>query len=1036
MRFKKTVVTGLAAVLALSPFSSGLPQSHAAEVPSDLFFSEYIEGSSYNKAIELYNGTDGEVNLSGYTIEMYANGSLEPTGTFDLSGTLASGEVFVAANSRANEEILASADATNNSAINFNGNDPIVLKKDGAVVDSIGQIGSEESFAGDVTLVRKESVTAGDTNTEDTFDTTKEWDSYAKDTTEYLGSYQMTDVPPVELQSIAEARASEPGSTVKVQGVATAAFNTGGQTNLYIQDETGGIIVRAPGLSAEVGDVVSATGEFSAYYGMQQILASTANVDVVTPDAGVPTPEKVTSQQFSQDNGEAIEGEFVQVGEVEVLSKNSYGDFTVQDESGTFTITPNDENALEVGKTYEQISGVVNYSFNEYKLVPRNDRDIVEEVFAVQANPTSGSLVIGEKVELYTAQPNGTIHYTTDGSEPNGSSEEYTEPIAIEQDTTLKAVVVKESGEVSPVASFDYTVLKPFDDVDIHDIQGASHTSPYEGNVVEDVEGVVTKLDGTNGFYMQSLQPDDNVATSEGIYVYDRSGTVKVGDHVEVAGEVTEWREEGYYDAEDLLTTQISASEVNVLADGIELPDPIVLGVDRQQPTEVIENDGMESFDAKEDGLDFYESLEGMLIGIEDATVAAPVKYEELAVYGKASEDQKFTRAEGLLITPDDYNPERLLIDVDGLGIDAVTGDYFNEMITGVVSYDYSNFKIRPTGEFPDLMDGGTEREVTELESSNQKLTVASYNVENFSAASDPEKAARLGEALVKNLNGPDIVGLTEVQDNNGPTDDGTVAADESYQAVIKAIEAAGGPSYKFASIAPVDKMDGGQPGGNIRVGFLYNPERVSLTDKPKGDAVTAVEVNKDGLTLNPGRVAPMDDAFNDSRKPLAAEFKFNGEKVIVIVNHFNSKGGDGALFGAEHPVVLGSEAQRVQQAEVVNDFVEEIDEEVKRENVVVLGDLNDFTFSDPVQTLAGDDLTNMIEELPTEDRYSYIYQGNSQVLDHILVSDHLKKDTKIDAVHINADFSEASGRASDHDPILAQIHVKKGKGTHPDFHK
>ncbi|MFD2922503.1 chitobiase/beta-hexosaminidase C-terminal domain-containing protein [Halobacillus naozhouensis] len=1036
MSIKKTVVTGLAAVLALGPFISAVPQSYAAEAPSDLFISEYIEGSSYNKAVEIYNGTGSSIDLSAYTIEMYANGSLEPTGTFELSGTLSSGEVFVAANSRADEEILASADATNNSAINFNGNDPVVLKKDGVVVDSIGQIGSEESFAGDVTLIRKESVTAGDTNLEDGFETAEEWDSYAKDTKEYLGSYQMPDVPDVEVQSIKEARASEPGSTVKVKGIATAAFEAGGQTNLYIQDETGGIIVRVPGLSAEAGDEVIATGEFSDYYGMQQILASSANVEVVTTEAGIPAPQKVTSQQFSKGKGEVIEGEFVQVSGVEVLSKNSFGDFTVQDASGTFTVTPNDENALEVGETYEQIFGVVNYSYNEYKLIPRNERDIVKEVFAVQANPSSGSLVKGEKVELYTAQSNATIHYTADGSKPTASSQEYTEPITINQDTTLKAVVVKETGVASPVATFDYTILKPLDDVEIHDIQGASHTSPYEGNVVKSVEGVVTKLEGPNGFYMQSLNPDNNVATSEGIYVYDRSGTAEVGEHVEVAGEVIEWREEGYSDAEDLLTTQISASEVSVLEGGADLPNPVVLGVDRQQPTEVIENDGMESFDAKEDGLDFYESLEGMLIGIKDATVAAPVKYEELAVYGETSEDQLFTRAGGLLISPDDYNPERLLIDVDGLGINAVTGDYFTEMITGVVSYDYSNFKIRPTGDFPELMDGGTEREVTELKSSKQKLTVAGYNVENFSAASDPEKAARLGGALVKNLNSPDIVGLTEIQDNNGPKDDGTIAADESYQALIDAIEAAGGPSYKFININPVDKMDGGQPGGNIRVGFLYNPERVSLTDKPKGDAVKAVDVNENGLTLNPGRIDPMNDAFDDSRKPLAAEFKFNGEKVIVIANHFNSKGGDGALFGAEHPVVLGSEEQRIEQAEVVNDFVEEIDEEVKRENVVVLGDLNDFVFSNPLQTLAGDDLTNMVKQLPTEDRYSYIYQGNSQVLDHILVSDHLVKDTAIDALHINADFSEATGRASDHDPMVARIHVKKGKGTHPDFHK
>ncbi|WP_431804100.1 chitobiase/beta-hexosaminidase C-terminal domain-containing protein [Halobacillus andaensis] len=1038
---KKALLTSVIAVIAFSPLSSSIPKAQAEtnNQADELFFSEYIEGSSYNKAVEIYNGTGEDIDLADYEIELYSNGSTEATGSFDMEGTLKNGDVFVTSNSRASDEILDASDATNNSAVNFNGDDPLVLKKNDEIVDSIGKIGSDDVFGSDVTLIRQEGVQSGDTNPEDEFSSSEEWDTYAANTFDYLGTYEMPETEPVELETIEEAREAEPGSTVKVEGTVTGAFETGGQTNYYIQDDTAGIIVRVPGNQVNVGDKIRATGEFSDYYGMQQILASSANIEVVEAGAGVPTPETVTSDQFDENQGEEIEGELVRTKDVEVLSKNSYGDYIVKDDNGEFVITPEDENLLEVGAVYEQITGVVNYSFEEYKLVPRDEKDVVEVVFAVTADPQPGSIVEGGKVELNTAEEGAAIHYTTDGSTPGSTSQVYEEPITIEQDTTIKAVAVREEGEVSPAANFTYEVLTPVDEVEIHDIQGAGHTSPYEGEVVENVSGIVTKLDGSDGFYMQSVNPDDKLATSEGIYVYNPTNEVEEGDEVNVGGEVTEWREEGYSDADDLLTTQISASDVEIKSSDNQIPDPVVIGKDREQPTEVIENDGMESFDPEEDGLDFYESLEGMLIAVEDATVSAPISYDELSVYADTNDDQLKTQADGLLISPKDYNPERIMFDVEGLGLEAVTGDKLDGTASGVVSYDYSNFKIRPAGEFPELIEGDTEPQVTQLEGTNEKMSVGTYNMENFSAETDADKAERIGDQIANNMKSPDIVGLVEVQDNNGPIDDGTVEADESYEALIQSIEEAGGPHYEYTDIAPEDKVDGGQPGGNIRVGYIYNPERVSLIDKPSGDAATAVEVNEDGLSHNPGRIAPSDEAFENSRKSLAAEFEFNGETFILVNNHFNSKGGDDALFGASHPVELGSEDQRIQQAEVINNFVQDAEENVEEANLVVMGDLNDFEFSNPLQTLKGDELSNLMENLPVEERYSYIYQGNSQTLDHILVSDSLEKRSQIDSVHINADFSEAAGRASDHDPVVAQINSKtdeehnengnKGKG-------
>ena len=115
-----------------------------------------------------------------------------------------------------------------------------------------------------------------------------------------------------------------------------------------------------------------------------------------------------------------------------------------------------------------------------------------------------------------------------------------------------------------------------------------------------------------------------------------------------------------------------------------------------------------------------------------------------------------------------------------------------------------------------------------------------------------------------------------------------------------------------------------------------------------------------------------------------------------------------------------------MQIANVVNGFVKDIQAKDPNANVVLLGDFNDFEFSNPLKTLKGNELTNMIEKVPAEERYTYSYQGNAQVLDHILVSNNMAHRTDIDILHINSGFMEEHGRASDHDPVLIQTSLKK----------
>ena len=188
-----------AMVIALSMTSWIGVLGVAAATPTDLFISEYVDGASNNKAIEIFNGTGSSVDLSagGYAIQVYSNGATTATTTTPLAGMLASGDVFVVGNASADVPEILTADQLS-AGINFNGNDAVVLRigTSGPILDIIGQIGvdpglgwgSGEQTTNDRTLVRKPTVSAGRT-TNDAFDPATEWDAYPFATYSQLGSH-------------------------------------------------------------------------------------------------------------------------------------------------------------------------------------------------------------------------------------------------------------------------------------------------------------------------------------------------------------------------------------------------------------------------------------------------------------------------------------------------------------------------------------------------------------------------------------------------------------------------------------------------------------------------------------------------------------------------------------------------------------------------------------------------------------------------------------------------------------------------------
>jgi predicted extracellular nuclease len=232
------VALGLAAVLM--SFAGALPATASPTVaPTELFFSEYIEGSSNNKALEIYNGTGASTNLAAaaYNVQMFFNGSATAGLTINLSGTVADGDVFVLAQSAANATILAQADQTNGSGW-FNGDDAVVLRKGTTVIDVIGQIGSDPgtewgtglTSTADNTLRRKLTVTAGDPNGSDAFDPAVEWDGFATDTFNGLGTYVGTLNPSLTINDVSLNEGSAGTTTFDFTVSLSAAAGAGGVT--------------------------------------------------------------------------------------------------------------------------------------------------------------------------------------------------------------------------------------------------------------------------------------------------------------------------------------------------------------------------------------------------------------------------------------------------------------------------------------------------------------------------------------------------------------------------------------------------------------------------------------------------------------------------------------------------------------------------------------------------------------------------------------------------------------------------------------
>lgn len=568
----------------------------------------------------------------------------------------------------------------------------------------------------------------------------------------------------------------------------------------------------------------------------------------------------------------------------------------------------------------------------------------------------------------------------------------------------------------------------------VHDIQGAGHFSPFAGRCVVGVEGVVTAILGQRkgqAFWIQGLASDDDASTSEGVLVTALEGTaaVAVGDLVRLDGRVEE-RSWGL----ELPVTRIVASHLEFAGHDLALPDAVVIGEGGVPiPRGEVASRQLRVFDPSRYAADAFETLEGMRVRVEEPVVVGPTSgHGEAVVVGDGGHGSApWTARGGLRLTPCNVHPERVVID-DALVSNPpqlAVGDRLEGPVDGILHFTYGSYKILNTENLQVVNPGFREPDRTALAGDEVHLTVATMNLENVWAGSEAEKFASLARIIAGSLANPDILAVQEVQDDTGPANDGTVSASLTLTRLVEAIERAGGVRYDWRSVDPADNADGGQPGANIRAVLLFNPARVDFVDRSGCGPDAAVAVAADPiLSCSPGLVDPLNRAFAaaadggaGSRKPLAGEFRFNGRRLVVVNLHLVSKGGDDPIFGRRQPPQTGSTVRRTEQAEAIAGFVEEVLAADPAAGVIVLGDFNDFENTEPLRSLMAAGLTDLVMSVPREQRYTYVYQGNSQVLDHVLVSGALDDTAEIDIVHVNADFP-ATERASDHDPIVVRL--------------
>ncbi len=820
------------------------------------------------------------------------------------------------------------------------------------------------------------------------------------------------------------------GSELTIEGTATmytgGLYAGGGNTKFYIQDDSGGLQVQVFGgegpVNVTIGDRVRVFGEIGAYRGAGQIVPVIVPDDVEILESATPDnmPEALpVSIAEATTNLETLPGALVQVeGIVSRVEEFTYSyEIDLTDDDGQVLnlyvdkLTTIGVETIKPGTLY-QATGILEVQDGRIQLYPRLQSDL-QEVFPpiLLVTAEAPSTVEPGQTMSYTAavfnhtdEPMTNIRVEAVWPASGINIEEISEG-GVQEDDIIVWTVPELQGDGAQTSVF-YSISVSDPDLDhvqsdgfsatadqwretaesgdlitfigntvpIWAIQGPGASSPYVIDRLS-TRGVVTGMfPGLDGMFIQELETDNDPNTSSGLFInlseVAALSEVEPGDEVEITGQVRETSQQT-----QLLVEAIS--DIVVLERDLETPEPVEI----DPPA------------AWADAEPYFETLEGMLVQISGpARAVSPVtKYGEYVVVRPEWEVDRLWQGEdnGFAIMVDDSS-SATHTDRSTLPYVVNAGDDVIDLI-GPLAFTYDRFKIEPIKQ--PTIESRTDS-LPSLEPVNaDEISLMTWNAENLFDAREPNPAdppmpslAEYNLALDKVANTivaagyPILIGLQEIE-NIGVLED------------IAGHELLGEYDYEPVLIEGSDSR-------GIDVGYLVRTDRATISDVQQF-------VAPEGLT---------------SRPPLLIQVEIetkNGPKTLYVLNnHFTS------MSGGEKATEPRRIAQAAWNVQVIEENILADDPDAL---VAVMGDLNSFYQSPPIDTLRDAGLKHVMATLPDDERYDYIYLGESQVLDHILVTPSLFELLKgVDILHINADYAPAIPddpspmRKSDHDPVIA----------------
>lgn len=551
----------------------------------------------------------------------------------------------------------------------------------------------------------------------------------------------------------------------------------------------------------------------------------------------------------------------------------------------------------------------------------------------------------------------------------------------------------------------------------ICDIRGAGLFSEMAGQVVT-VRGVVTGV-SRHGFFVQNVTPGPDPQISDALFVFSPKWPAPVGALLKVTGQVVDYVKE----EDSKPVAQIKLENVQVLrkrgpeiipfeftADNVPA-DPVELAV-------------------------LLNGLEGMLVSIGPGnTFISPsnpfADYVVILDADKPVEGVMRTEQGGVLV--DHQNPLRwypgFRLTNYSLAQRVNVGSKLLSRVTGPLNYRVEAFQMAVSDpirvEISDI-----PLSVSRLIPEPGYLTIMTMNgfnldmhVESPSLVKNPGQDVdddwgdgrfhTLANAVVNQANVPDIVALQEIQDNDGAEMSLVVDASSTYQGLVRTIKELCGIEYHWVDIPPGVGTDGGQPGGSIRNGFLYHPERVEFVK-------------------NSERLIGLDEtAFEGSRKPLVVHFRerTTGHELACINVHLASKRHQRSIFAPKEPGFDARLPIRVKQAGII--AAELAVMRGQGMDYYVTGDFNDTEESETLAAVTGDGSMNLVKLLPPDQRYDYNHRGKLQVLMHGIVPKRLAENhSEYDIIHGNELLGVQPGlssdKPSDHAYVLAKIRLQQ----------